>query len=344
MLKTAICGSQARGSGSCITNFLPAKAAINKTRHGYGRRVILLAMKLTFVLLTAAMLNVSAKGFSQGKISFSGKNVPLEKVFSAIKKQTGYGITYQANIFNDTRPVSVEAKGLSLEQFLNMVLKGQPIKYTLASKTILLTRKASNEPPAPGKQFLLPDSLFMPPPLTGKVTDEKGAPLPGVSVSVKGSTVSTTTAGDGTFTFQNIPADATLVFSFVGMKTQEQKIAGRSNLIVKMEIEIKSLGEVVTVGYGQARKQDLTGAVGQVSVNDLKKAPVRSFDEALAGRVAGVTVSSTDGQPGSAISIVVRGNNSITQENSPLYVVDGFPIEDPDNNVINPKDIESLVV
>lgn len=344
MQKTAICGSTARGSGSCITSFLPAMAFKNKKRHRYSRSVMILAMKLTFVLLTAAFLNVSAKGFSQEKISFSGENVPLEKVFSVIKKQTGYGLTYKANIFKDTRPVSIEAKELSLEQFLNIVLKGQPIRYTLASKTILLTRKTNDEPTVLQKALSLLDSLYMPPPVSGKVTDEKGEPLPGVSVSVKGSAISTTTGNDGTFTFQDIPADATLVFSFVGMKTQEQKIAGRKNLVVKMEIQIQSLGEVVTVGYGQARKQDLTGAVGQVSVEDLKKAPVRSFDEALAGRVAGVTVSSTDGQPGSAINIVVRGNNSITQDNSPLYVVDGFPIEDPDNNMINPEDIESLVV
>jgi TonB-dependent SusC/RagA subfamily outer membrane receptor len=107
---------------------------------------------------------------------------------------------------------------------------------------------------------------------------------------------------------------------------------------------VKEGEEVVVIGYGTARKKDLTGSVGKVSVSDMEKAPVRSFDEALAGRAAGVQVSSNDGQPGSGISIVIRGNNSITQGNSPLYVVDGFPIEDPNNNIINPADIASIEV
>src|SRR5690606_14612776 len=104
------------------------------------------------------------------------------------------------------------------------------------------------------------------------------------------------------------------------------------------------LNEIVVVGYGEVSRKDLTGAVGSVAIEELQKAPVRSFEEALAGRVAGVQVSSQDGQPGSAIDIVIRGPSSISQSNSPLYVIDGFPVEDPENNAINPSDIESIDV
>ena len=343
MQKNAICGSPARGSDCRITDSLPSMSFENEKHHRCSRGAIMLTMKLTFVLLTAAFLNVSATARSQERISFSGENVALEKVFSIIKMQTGYGITYQANVFEGTRPVSADVKELSLENFLNMILKGQPIKYTLASKTILLTRK-TDKWPVPDWQIDKMSALYLPPPLSGRVVDEKGEPLEGVSVIIKGTSISTVTGSKGAFTLADVPSDATLVFSYVGMKTRELKVTQRDNLVVKMEVDVMALGEVVATGYGTSKKKDLTGSLGVVSVSDLQKAPVRSFDEALAGRVAGVTVSSSDGQPGASVSIVIRGNNSITQSNSPLYVVDGFPIEDPNNNVINPDDIASITI
>ena len=105
-----------------------------------------------------------------------------------------------------------------------------------------------------------------------------------------------------------------------------------------------SLNEVVVIGYGSVKKKDLTGSVSKVNLEELNKAPVRSFDEALAGRIAGVQVSSADGQPGASVTISIRGNNSLTQDNSPLYVIDGFPIENPNNNIINPADIETMEI
>src|SRR5690606_28095443 len=106
----------------------------------------------------------------------------------------------------------------------------------------------------------------------------------------------------------------------------------------------QTLSDVVVIAYGEVRRQDLTGSVGSVNIEDIQKAPVVSFEDALAGRVAGVQVTSNDGQPGSMSNIVIRGGNSITQSNSPLYVVDGFPLEDPDNNAINPDDIASIEI
>ncbi len=102
--------------------------------------------------------------------------------------------------------------------------------------------------------------------------------------------------------------------------------------------------EVVVTGYGEVRRRDLTGSISSVKMADFHKAPVRSFEEALAGRVAGVQVSSVDGQPGAEMKVVIRGNNSVTQDNSPLYVVDGFPMENSDNNAINPAEIVSIEV
>jgi TonB-linked SusC/RagA family outer membrane protein len=180
--------------------------------------------------------------------------------------------------------------------------------------------------------------------VTGIVKDDNNQVLAGVSVQVKNGNATALTNGDGKFSIRTADLNAVLVFSFVGYNTQQQALRGRSILNVKLAELSTGLNQVVVIGYGTAKKKDLTGAVGQVSMPDINKAPVRSIDEALAGRIAGVQVSSSDGQPGSAVNIVVRGANSITQDNSPLYVIDGFPVEGFNLNVFSPQDIESLEV
>lgn len=178
----------------------------------------------------------------------------------------------------------------------------------------------------------------------GTVTDEKGETLPGVSVLIKGTKFGTSTNIDGKFAINVSQKDAVLLFSIVGYQSKEINLGTAKDLNVTLSILTGGLDEVVVIGYGSVKKPELTSAVGQVVMKDLQKAPVVSFDQALAGRVAGVQVNSTDGQPGAPINIIIRGQNSVTQDNSPLYVVDGFPIENNDNNSINPADIESINV
>nr|WP_226904833.1 TonB-dependent receptor [Pedobacter schmidteae] len=180
----------------------------------------------------------------------------------------------------------------------------------------------------------------------GKVTDQgDGTPLAGVSVQVKGSKVGATTDKDGRYTIK-VPSQekSTLVFSYIGYLAREMSVGNKGVINLTLAEDSKMLSDVVVIGYGTVAKKDLTGAVGSVNMKDMQKAPVKSFDEALAGRVAGVQVASNDGQPGNSFNIVVRGQNSITQDNSPLYVVDGFPLENSNNNAINPADIESIEV
>ncbi|TZF82827.1 TonB-dependent receptor [Pedobacter sp. BS3] len=179
--------------------------------------------------------------------------------------------------------------------------------------------------------------------IKGTVKDQKGDPLPGVSVRVSGTSTFTATDANGAYTIK-APSNATLTFSYIGFIQQQQAVNSRTVINVTLATDTRELNEVVVIGYGEVARKDLTGAVGSVKMDDLNKAPVRSFDEALAGRVAGVQVSSTEGKPGAGINIVVRGSNSLTQSNSPLYVIDGFPIEGPDNNIIDPSEIESIEV
>lgn len=180
--------------------------------------------------------------------------------------------------------------------------------------------------------------------IKGVVIDNESKVLSGIIVSEKNSSKQTTTNEKGEFSIIVSSPKAILVFSDIAYSTQETPVKPGVNLRIKLVDKFNNLNEVVVIGYGEVERKDLTGSVGTVSMPDLAKAPVVSFEDALAGRVAGVQVTSQDGQPGGASNIVIRGQSSITQDNSPLYVIDGFPIENPDNNSLNPADIESIQI
>ncbi|MDP4274096.1 MAG: TonB-dependent receptor [Bacteroidota bacterium] len=178
----------------------------------------------------------------------------------------------------------------------------------------------------------------------GTVKDEKGATLTGVTVLVKGTTVGTQTGLDGEYTIAVPAENSTLVFSFLGYSTQELT-ANSATIDVIMKERASVLNEVVVIGYGTLKKSDLTGSISQIKASDLNQKPVSSVDNLLIGRSAGVQVLSSNGEPGSSTTIRIRGNNSLTGSNSPLYVVDGVPLGDAGNLIqVNPNDIESLDV
>ncbi|WP_194765970.1 SusC/RagA family TonB-linked outer membrane protein [Tamlana sp. I1] len=179
--------------------------------------------------------------------------------------------------------------------------------------------------------------------VTGMVTDgDIGGPLPGVTILVKGTTIGTTTDFDGGYTLTNIDANATLLFSYVGYLTHEAPLKGKSVINVTLKPSLESLDEVIVVGYGSTRKSDLTGSVVAVSGDILEKQSISSVAEALTGRMAGVQVTSAEGSPDSEVQIRIRGGGSLTQDASPLIIVDGFPV----NNMsdVSPTDIENVTV
>lgn len=179
--------------------------------------------------------------------------------------------------------------------------------------------------------------------VTGTVSDNNGTPLPGVSVGVKNEKTGVSTDAQGKFSLSVSPG-VTLVFTYIGFEKSEIPVGSLAVYNVRLKEKVGTLSDVVVVGYATQKRKDLTGAVGSVNMSDFEKAPVKSFDEALAGRVAGVAVSSNDGQPGSVANIVIRGAGSISQDNGPLYVIDGFPTENSNANSISPADIESIDV
>ena len=179
--------------------------------------------------------------------------------------------------------------------------------------------------------------------VSGVVIDSKGISIPGVNVLVKGTTKSTATDMDGKYTI-TVPKDlSVLVFSYIGLQTKEEVAKNINGKAVILLDGFSKLDEVIVIGYGTSTKKDLTGSVGRVEMEDMKKAPVTSFDQALSGRIAGVQVTSNDGQPGAGSQFSIRGS-SISQDASPLFVIDGFPTENMDLNSINMNDIESISV
>ena len=179
--------------------------------------------------------------------------------------------------------------------------------------------------------------------ITGKVVDEKGNGLPGVTIQVKGTTVGTSSEADGRYSLK-APAGATsLVFSFVGMAAQTVNLDGKSQINVALKDDVRALGDVVVVGYGTQKKSQTTGASSSVTAKEIAELPVSNARQALQGRAAGVDVIQTGSQPGGGVTVRIRGRRSINASNDPLYVVDGIPIAGGIDD-INSQDIASLEV
>ncbi|MDD4921959.1 MAG: TonB-dependent receptor [Bacteroidales bacterium] len=180
--------------------------------------------------------------------------------------------------------------------------------------------------------------------ITGVVLDENSDPIVGATVFVKGSRTAASSDLKGEYSL-TVKPDATITVTYLGYKEEAFAVsAARSKYVTKMTPSANELDEIIMIGYGGVKKRDLTGSVASVDMTDLLKAPTISFDAAIGGKITGVQVTTSDGQPGTVSDIVIRGNNSVTQSNSPLYVVDGFPMEDNDNNSINPADIASIEI
>lgn len=185
--------------------------------------------------------------------------------------------------------------------------------------------------------------------ISGRVLDEKGEPLPGVTVLVKGTSIGGTTNSDGTFNL-NASEGNTLVFSYLGYVARSILLSSENSreLSVKLQEDAQKLSEIVVVGYGTQQKKDLTGAIATVSGQEVAKVPVSGFDQALQGQVAGLQISSSSGAPGGNTNILIRGVGSISGGNEPLFVIDGFPVSGAGVgnplNTINPNDIESIDV
>ena len=177
----------------------------------------------------------------------------------------------------------------------------------------------------------------------GKVTDATGEGLIGASVLVKGTTSGVITDIDGNYELQIQGGEATLVFSYIGMQTQELKVNAKTGILnVVMTDDSQMMDDVVVVAYGVRKKGTIAGSVSTVKSEKLENVPTASFDQALQGQTPGLTVIAASGEPSRAATFQIRGTNSINSGTTPLFILDGVPIESSSFNALNPSDIESI--
>ncbi len=296
---------------------------------------------LAFILISGMGIicsNADESHAQETRLTFSVKNTTLKGVFDRIEKSTGFSFMYENNVIDVNSKVDFEAKNESIESILDRLLNDE-VSYRIVGKHILLFR--SEKQPAE-KVTDVVDVQQQQRTVRGKVTDQSGQPLPGATVVVKGTSQGTVTDADGNYSLSNVPEDATLVFSFVGMETQEINVGNRTRIDVTMQEEAVALQEVVAVGYGTKRRSDITGSVATVSVNELVVKPTADLQGMLKGKVPGLYVALSDARPGGSSNVLMRGIRSLKGGNSPLYVVDGVPLSA--INELNINDVESISV
>lgn len=300
-------------------------------------------IKLTFVLLITALLQISsAASFSQ-TVSLKFKNAKLEIVLKEIGTQTGYDLVYITPLINEAKPVSINVNNASLREVLEKSFSNQSLTYTISNNTIIVQQKSLSSLPANLIDIKKLSEKAPPTEIKGQVSDSKGESLIGVSVTVKGTAVGVSTDVNGRYTINVPDGSSVLVFTYIGYTTKEVSISGRTSLDVTLEQNAEALQEVVVVGYGTQKKSDLTGSVVSVTAKDIKDQAFSNINQALQGKVAGVSFTSTSGDPGENVNVRIRGLNTFGGS-GPLYVVDGMPMEARDINSINPNDVESTTV
>lgn len=274
----------------------------------------------------------ASESYSQTmKVTILADNISTGKVINEIENQTDYLFVYNVNEVNLQRKVKVNVQNKPVAEVLNKVFEGTDIYYAMESKNIMLMSK--------GKGEEAPQQVNK---VTGVVKDVDGEPIIGANVTVKGRSIGTVTDIDGHFML-DAPTGALLLVSYIGYTSQEVKMNGKKEIMITLEEDAEALDEVVVIGYGIVKKSDLTGAVGRVRSEDMDKMSVTSVDQALQGRISGVHVRTSSGEPGGRTTVQVRGGNSITAGNEPLYVIDGL-IGAGDLSAINPADIASVEV
>ncbi|MVN20477.1 SusC/RagA family TonB-linked outer membrane protein [Mucilaginibacter arboris] len=295
---------------------------------------ILLAMKLIFLLMFTALLQAQAVSLAQGKITLSAKNEPLEKVLKQIRKQSGFDLVFISTDIERAKPVTINVKEETLENTLKQCFLDQPFEFSIQSKAIVVQEKRV--------QGLLKNIQNILMDIRGKVVDESGLGLPGASVKVKGTATGTMTDANGRFSFKGIDENAVLVVSFLSYETQEVKAAAKSEMVIKLKAKSGSLNEIVVVGYGTQKKENLTGAVSVVKGSDLENRPVVNVTQSLQGLVPGLNVNvGGNTKPGQSFNLNVRGTANLSGSDSPYVLVDGLEMSLAD---VNPNDIESISV
>ncbi|MBL4561502.1 MAG: TonB-dependent receptor [Labilibaculum sp.] len=295
-------------------------------------RVLKLFLILAFIMPTT----FASYAYSQTtKLSVNMSQATILDVFNYIESKTEFQIAYNSHTLDIAEKIDLNVDNKTVNEVLDIILKSSNLKYEFIDKYIVVTDKESD---GNYKNQIKQNNSNV----SGTVTNTEGEPIPGITVIIKKTTTGTITDINGNYSLANIPNDAILVFSFIGMKTQEILVSGKISIDVVMAEDAIGLEEVVAIGYGVVKKSNLTGAVSSVKMDEIPQIATNNISNVLVGQVSGLSIRQNSAAPGGGYDMVIRGAASTGAGNSPLYVVDGFP--GGDINTINPDDIESVEV
>ncbi|HJZ40514.1 MAG TPA: carboxypeptidase-like regulatory domain-containing protein, partial [Bacteroidales bacterium] len=268
-------------------------------------------MKLSIAINLLFALTTVANTYSQNSsFTLSMNDVTVKDVIKTIEASSDYRFFYNDELSDISRIVNVEFKETNISEVLNSLFDNTGITYKVFENNLIV---------------IAPETSIQQQRITGTVSDAAtGESLPGVNIKIEGTTSGTVTDNNGRYTIDVPSSNAVLIFSYVGYNSERVETSGRSEIDLLLVPSIQSLEEVVVIGYGTVRKSDLTGSVASVSSKSFENQPVTNVTSALQGRAAGVVINNMSGAPGGQTRIRIRGANSITGGNNPLYVVDGM--------------------
>lgn len=306
-------------------------------RHDRLRRLFKI-MKLTFLLFFVSTMLVSAGAYSQNtRLSLNYKNIAIGELLQLIEKQTEFRFAYSRSSLDPDEKVTIDVENENLEEILGVILDKNQLTYKVFDRYIVISDKNASDRDYPSEISMR--SVQQALSVSGKVTDDAGNPLPGVTVVIKGKTQGTVTDSEGNYSLTRIPSDAILSFSFVGMRTQEIPVEGKSVINVTLSEEAIGLEEVVAVGYGTQKKATLTGAVSFIKSDDIIRTKNENVVNMLTGKLPGVRIVQKSSAPGAYDTKVdIRGMGD------PLFVIDGVPRDKDYFSRMSAEEIESVSV
>jgi len=301
---------------------------------------LLLVMKLTAFLIVVLTMQVTATVYSQNKkLSLNMQGNSIKEVLQQIEAQSEYRFIYENEKVNLDKKVSIRVTDEVVDKILKQLFEKDGVSYSISDSNMILINPSDQQMKNRGKESINSQQQKS---VSGKVTDSSGSPIPGVSVVIKGTTTGSITDANGSYSLSNVPNNATLQFSFVGMKTQEFAVAGKTTINMVLEEETIAIGEVVAIGYGTQTKREVSGSVTNITTKEFNKGVVSNASDLLQGKVAGLNITNSSGDVTSGSTIRLRGTSSLTGESSPFVVIDGVP--GGDLNSVAPQDIESISI
>ena len=284
-------------------------------------------MKLSFLLFALALFNLHANSYAQNKkLSLNVKNEPIESVLKKVEAQSKFNFFYKTGEVDVNRKVSIDVVNVSIKEILKILFENQNVVYKLIKKQIVLKSIAPPDTVSViGNKVEANTKITIQSSVSGTVTDSSGSPLPGANILEKGTTNGVVADFDGNFSITVADENSILVISYLGYSTKEIPVNDQTNIAISLEEDAAGLDEVVVVGYGTARRKDISGSVSSINIENSPIANIPSSNplQSLQGRIAGLNLAPQN-SPGTSPSIVIRGQNSINGSNEPLIVLDGI--------------------